>query len=205
MGPLEEGPGPGIEDAAAVAALVIQDRGPVAVVDPEPLPLPAAGAGQSLGVEQLDELAVAGVLVHGVVQGEVHRWALLATRCISYEPNPFRTSRQGAEHGIGPMSQEGMELPGDFLERTGYRLPTEGEWGYACRAGAVSSRPYGRSEGRLASYAWFLTNSSQTATMHPAGGLKPNDLGLFDILGNAYEWCNDPYTGAYKPDPGDQA
>src|SRR5262245_39133515 len=112
MGPLEEGPGPGIEDAAAVAALVIQDRGPVAVVDPEPLPLPAAGAGQSLGVEQLDELAVAGVLVHGVVQGEVHRWALRATRCISYEPNPFRTSRQGAEHGIGPMSLSDLSTYG---------------------------------------------------------------------------------------------
>jgi formylglycine-generating enzyme required for sulfatase activity/tRNA A-37 threonylcarbamoyl transferase component Bud32 len=95
--------------------------------------------------------------------------------------------------------KEGMKLAEGFLERTGYRLPTEGEWEYACRSGAVSSRPYGRSEARLPSYAWSLTNSGRT--MHPVGRLKPNDLGLFDVLGNAYEWLNDPYV-AYKPAEG---
>jgi formylglycine-generating enzyme required for sulfatase activity/tRNA A-37 threonylcarbamoyl transferase component Bud32 len=99
--------------------------------------------------------------------------------------------------------QEGMKLAEDFMERTGYRLPTEGEWEYACRAGATSSRPYGRSEGRLTSYGWFLTNSG--GTMHPVGRLKPNDLGLFDMLGNAVEWVNDPYAGPYEPAEGDSS
>jgi hypothetical protein len=88
---------------------------------------------------------------------------------------------------IGP----GMKLPSDYLERHGYRLPTEAEWEYACRAGAVSSRSYGRSDDWLSEYGWYLANSSRK--MHAAGEKKPNDFGLFDSLGNAAEWCVDPY------------
>ena len=79
LGPLQGGPGEGVEDAAAVAAPVVQDRGAVAAVDPQALPLPAARAGQAVGVEQFDELGVAGVLVQVVDQGEVHGQNLRAT------------------------------------------------------------------------------------------------------------------------------
>jgi len=75
MRPLQGGSGPGVEDAAAVAALIVQHGVAVAVVDAEMLPLTAAGAGQPFGVEQLHEFAVAGTLVHVVVQGEIHRCA----------------------------------------------------------------------------------------------------------------------------------
>ena len=92
----------------------------------------------------------------------------------------------------------GMVLPPEHLKRTGYRLPTEGEWEYACRALSSSSRPYGRSESWLAEYSWYGLNSGRT--IHPVGRRKPNDLGLFDMLGNAYEWCSDSYS-AYKPTP----
>ncbi|RUL88689.1 bifunctional serine/threonine-protein kinase/formylglycine-generating enzyme family protein [Tautonia sociabilis] len=88
---------------------------------------------------------------------------------------------------IGP----GMSLPDDLLERTGYRLPTEAEWEYACRAGSLTSRPFGGSERRLGEYAWSIANADRV--MHPVASLKPNDLGLFDMLGNAFEWCQDPY------------
>ncbi len=81
----------------------------------------------------------------------------------------------------------GVELPGDYLSRTGYRLPTEAEWEYACRAGAATSRFYGCGEELLGQYGWFLLNGRDRA--RPVGRLRPNDLGLFDVLGNVREWC----------------
>jgi serine/threonine protein kinase/formylglycine-generating enzyme required for sulfatase activity len=84
---------------------------------------------------------------------------------------------------------EGMSIPADVLERTGYRLPTEAEWEYACRAGAVTSRYYGHSLGLLDAYAWYVDISHQHAWT--CGSLRPNDLGLFDMLGNTIEWFHD--------------
>jgi hypothetical protein len=71
----------------------------------------------------------------------------------------------------------------------GYRLPTESEWEYSSRAGAESSRYYGSSKDLLEWYAWYIKNSCER--VHVCGGLMPNDLGLFDVLGNALEWCQD--------------
>ncbi len=84
---------------------------------------------------------------------------------------------------------EGMAISPDALERKGYRLPTEAEWEYACRAGTVTSRYHGDSVALLGRYAWSRVNSQEHAW--PGGSLLPNDLGLFDMLGNVYEWCQD--------------
>ena len=89
---------------------------------------------------------------------------------------------------------EGMLIPADVLERTGYRLPTEAEWEYACRAGAVTSRSYGHSLDLLDAYARYQANSKGHAWM--CGSLLPNDLGLFDMLGNEYEWCQNKSNAA---------
>jgi len=86
---------------------------------------------------------------------------------------------------------EGMKIVPDALEQPGYRLPTEAEWEYACRAGAVTSRYYGRSVELLGKYAWHYYNS--LAQAWPCGQLLPNELGLFDMLGNVYEWCQEHY------------
>src|SRR5262249_22445738 len=75
------------------------------------------------------------------------------------------------------------------LDRKGYRLPTEAEWEYTCRAGALTSRHYGHSVARLGKYAWHRENAAERA--HPSGRLRPNDLGMFDMLGNVAEWCQD--------------
>jgi formylglycine-generating enzyme required for sulfatase activity/tRNA A-37 threonylcarbamoyl transferase component Bud32 len=79
----------------------------------------------------------------------------------------------------------GMRIKAGHLKLTGYRLPTEAEWVYACRSGAVTSRPHGRSEDLLPRYSWFFKNSDDRAW--PVGQLRPNELGLFDTLGNVLE------------------
>ena len=83
-----------------------------------------------------------------------------------------------------------MVLDPDYLDRTGYRLPTGAEWEYACRAGASTTRYYGYSPDLLSRYAWEINNSG--SKLQPVGQLLPNDFGLFDTLGNVMEWTQDP-------------
>ena len=82
-----------------------------------------------------------------------------------------------------------MELTWDALDRCGYRLPTEAEWEFACRAGAETSRFYGSGRDLLSRYAWYSTHSD--GRTHDVAELKPNDFGLFDMLGNISEYTFD--------------
>src|SRR5262249_5613275 len=83
-------------------------------------------------------------------------------------------------------------LKENYLILTGYRLATEAEWEYACRAGAATARYYGESEDLLAKYAWYFKDSGGDLSQ-AVGGKKPNDLGLFDMHGNVYSWCQETY------------
>ncbi|MGH1296613.1 formylglycine-generating enzyme family protein [Bacillus pretiosus] len=92
------------------------------------------------------------------------------------------------------ISDDGQKVSCN-VESTGYRLPFEAEWQYACKAGTT-----GYTYGELQKIAWYNENSS--GEIHDVGKKEPNAWGLYDMLGNVWEWCYDLYDekvyGSYR-------
>jgi len=101
-----------------------------------------------------------------------------------------------------PVEMVSWEDTQEFLRKLnqrdpgkGYRLPTEAEWEYACRAGSSTAFCFGDDEARLGSFAWYGDNSGNQT--HPVGKKRANAWGLYDMHGNVWEWCQDWY-GAFS-------
>ena len=124
--------------------------------------------------------------VHEVTQAQYEQ--LMGTN-----PSEFK----GAENPVERVSWEDAvefcrrlsELPAEKEAGHVYRLPTEAEWEYACRAGTTTNFGFGDDDSNLDDYAWFRENSAEKT--HPVGGKKPNAWGLYGMHGNVGEWCQD--------------
>ena len=116
-------------------------------------------------------------------------------------PSQFKNNKHPVENvswfDAEQFCRKLSELPNEKALNHVYRLPTEAEWEYACRAGTSTAFGFGKDSSDLAEFGWYLQNSASRS--HPVGQKKPNSWGLYDTHGNVWEWCSDSYAIDQKP------
>jgi formylglycine-generating enzyme required for sulfatase activity len=120
------------------------------------------------------------------------------TKAMRSNPSGFKGEDLPVEKVSWDDCQEFVKRLNEGDTGGGYRLPTEAEWEHACRSGTRSIYQHGDDERDLVNYGWFRINSK--GQTHPVGQKKPNAWGLYDMVGNVYEWCSDWYDKEYYKD-----
>ncbi|PIZ16747.1 hypothetical protein COY52_06170 [Candidatus Desantisbacteria bacterium CG_4_10_14_0_8_um_filter_48_22] len=111
---------------------------------------------------------------------------------IKYEDSRWKSSSGYEKYPAVNITWYGAN---QYAKWAGKRLPTEAEWEKACRASSNTKYCCGEVESNLVEYAWNGYNSGNKT--HPVGQKKPNSYGIYDMIGNAWEWCSDWYDADY--------
>lgn len=118
-------------------------------------------------------------------------------------PSNFKDEARPVEMVSWEEIQEFIKILNEMENIDKYRLPSEAEWEYACRAGTQSRYFFGDDEIKIGEYAWYTRNSGSKT--HPVGKKKPNPWGLYDLNGNVWEWVQDSWHDNYAGAPSDDS
>ncbi len=195
-----------VEPPKPKAGDVFQDKLKDGKLGPEMVIIPAGkfkmGSNESNGEQPIHEVNIAYDFAIGKYQVTFEEYDLFCKVTKRDKPKD-----QGWGRGKRPVINVNWNDAKAYCQwlsdQTGkeYRLPSEAEWEYACRAGSTGKYCFGDDKNQLKNYAWYDNNSGSKT--HPVGEKKPNKFGLYDMHGNVREWCEDKWHSDYKGAPTD--